>query len=152
MLVHGGEGDRVTGARVLDLFAGTGALGLEALSRGAAFATFVDNGTVARRLISRNVERAGLEQLTSVEARDATRLGPCRRQEFDLVFVDPPYGSGLAGPALDSASSGDWLREGALVVIESNSPPSLPDSLAVETERRHGNSWIGLARFQANSP
>jgi 16S rRNA (guanine966-N2)-methyltransferase len=118
ILVHA-YGDPVTGARVLDLFAGTGALGLEAMSRGAAFALFVDDGAEARALIRANVEQLGLGGATRVFRRDATRLGPAHPVEpFSLVFADPPYGLGLAEKALAAAREGGWLAPDALVVVE----------------------------------
>src|SRR5687768_1048375 len=90
-------GDPIDGARVLDLFAGTGALGLEAISRGAAFALFVDDGAEARALIRGNVDALGLGGVTRIFRRDATRLGTAHPVEpFSLVFLDPPYGMGLA--------------------------------------------------------
>jgi 16S rRNA (guanine966-N2)-methyltransferase len=112
-------GDPVTGARVLDLFAGTGALGLEALSRGAAFALFVDDGAEARALMRQNVEALGLAAAARIFRRDATTLGAAHPVEpFSLVFLDPPYGKGLAEKALISAREGGWLTTDALVVVE----------------------------------
>jgi 16S rRNA (guanine966-N2)-methyltransferase len=112
-------GDPLAGARVLDLFAGTGALGLEAVSRGAAFALFVDDGAEARALIRANVEQLGLGGVTRVFRRDATRLGPAHPVEpFSLVFADPPYGRGLAEQALAAAREGGWLAPDALIVVE----------------------------------
>jgi 16S rRNA (guanine966-N2)-methyltransferase len=118
ILVHS-YGDPVTGARVLDLFAGTGALGLEALSRGAAFVLFVDDGAEARALLRGNVESLGAGGATKIFRRDATRLGSAHPvAPFTLAFLDPPYGRGLAEKALASARDGGWLAPGALVVIE----------------------------------
>jgi len=118
ILVHA-FGDPVTGARVLDLFAGTGALGLEAISRGAAFALFVDDGAEARALLRENVQALGLAAITRIFRRDATKLGPAHPVEpFSLIFLDPPYGKGLAEKALVSARDGGWLRDDALVVVE----------------------------------
>ena len=112
-------GDPVSGARVLDLFAGTGALGIEALSRGAAYTLFVDDGAEARALLRGNVETLGLGGATRVFRRDATKLGSAHPVEpFALAFVDPPYGKGLALKALVSARDGGWLVPGALVVVE----------------------------------
>src|SRR3954467_14506296 len=112
-------GDAVEGARVLDLFAGTGALGLEALSRGAAFVLFVDDGAEARALLRGNVDALGAGRATKVYRRDATRLGPAHPMEpFSLAFLDPPYGRGLAGQALVSARDGGWLTPEGLIVIE----------------------------------
>jgi 16S rRNA (guanine966-N2)-methyltransferase len=112
-------GDPVSGARVLDLFAGTGALGFEAISRGAAFALFVDDGSEARALLRQNVEALGLAAVTRIFRRDATKLGPAHPVEpFSLVFLDPPYGKELAERALASAREGGWLMDDALIVVE----------------------------------
>src|SRR5690349_9576690 len=112
-------GDPVAGARVLDLFAGTGALGIEALSRGAAFALFVDDGVEARALLRQNSETLGLGGISRIFRRDATKLGPAHPIEpFSLVFLDPPYGKSLAERALTSARAGGWLTEQALIVVE----------------------------------
>lgn len=111
--------DAADGARVLDLFAGTGALGLEALSRGATYALFVEEGVEARGLIRRNVEALGLTGRTRIFRRDATALGPAGSvAPFDLVFADPPYGRGLGERAFASALAGGWLAPGALLVLE----------------------------------
>jgi 16S rRNA (guanine966-N2)-methyltransferase len=118
ILIHA-YGDPVAGARVLDLFAGTGALGIEALSRGAAFALFVDDGAAARALVRQNVEALGLGGITKIFRRDATRLGPAHPLEpFSLVFADPPYGGGLAERALVAARDGGWLAAETLAVVE----------------------------------
>src|SRR5215468_2958327 len=112
-------GDAVAGARVLDLFAGTGALGLEAISRGAAFALFVDDAAEARALIRENVAALGLGGVTRIFRRDATKLGPAHPVEpFSLAFLDPPYGQGLAVAALIAARDGGWLAPGALIAVE----------------------------------
>ena len=104
---------------MLDLFAGTGALGIEAISRGAAFALFVDDGVEARALLRDNVEALGLGGVTRIFRRDATKLGPAHPIEpFSLVFLDPPYGKGLAEKALVSAREGGWLKPNALIVVE----------------------------------
>ena len=112
-------GDPISGARVLDLFAGTGALGLEAMSRGAAFALFVDDGADARALLRANVEALGLGGATKIFRRDATGLGdPGNVEPFALAFLDPPYGKGLAEQALVSARDDGWLARDALIVVE----------------------------------
>jgi 16S rRNA (guanine966-N2)-methyltransferase len=104
---------------VLDLFAGTGALGIEALSRGAAFALFIDDGADARALIRENIAALGLGGVTRIFRRDATRLGAVHPVEpFSLAFLDPPYGQGLAEKALVSARDGGWLKTDALIVVE----------------------------------
>ena len=136
ILIHG-HGDPIVGARVLDLFAGTGALGLEALSRGAAFALFVDDGVEARALLRQNVEALGLGGATRIFRRDATKLGPAHPLEpFSLVFVDPPYGKGLAEQALVSARAGGWLAEEALIVVEEKVGAFTSPEGFEETERR----------------
>ena len=137
ILIHA-YGDPVSGARVLDLFAGTGALGIEAISRGAAFALFVDNGTEARALLRNNVEALGLGGVTKVFRRDATNLGPAHPVEpFSLAFLDPPYGKGLAEQALASLRDGGWLTKEALVVVEEAKAAGLvaPEGFT-ELERR----------------
>jgi 16S rRNA (guanine966-N2)-methyltransferase len=118
ILIHACD-DPIEGARVLDLFAGTGALGIEAISRGAKFALFVDNGAEARALLRNNVEALGLGGVTKVYRRDATNLGPAHPVEpFSLVFLDPPYGRGLGEKALASLRDGGWLTPGALLIAE----------------------------------
>jgi 16S rRNA (guanine966-N2)-methyltransferase len=118
ILIHAYD-DPVQDARVLDLFAGTGALGIEAVSRGAKFALFVDNGAEARALLRNNVEALGLGGVTRIFRRDATDLGPAHPVEpFSLVFLDPPYGKGLGERALASLREGGWLTPGALLIVE----------------------------------
>ena len=137
ILVHA-YADPISGARVLDLFAGTGALGLEAISRGAAFALFVDDGAEARALLRQNVEALSLAAVARIFRRDATKLGPAHPLEpFSLAFLDPPYGKGLAEKALTSAHDGGWLTEDALIVIEESADAGFkaPDGYE-EVERR----------------
>jgi 16S rRNA (guanine966-N2)-methyltransferase len=118
ILLHA-YGDSVAGARVLDLFAGTGALGIEALSRGAAFALFIDQSAEARALLRENVTALGLGGTSRIFRRDAAKLGPAHPLEpFSLAFLDPPYGLGLAQAALNSALAGGWLLPDALAVVE----------------------------------
>src|SRR3979411_1094320 len=118
ILIHA-YGDPIDGSLVLDLFAGPGALGIEAISRGAKFALFVDNGAEARALLRNNVEALGLGGVTKVYRRDATDLGPAHPVEpFSLVFLDPPYAKGLAEKALLSLRDGGWLTPGALLLVE----------------------------------
>lgn len=152
ILAHGDFGDPPPpeGRRVLDLFAGTGALGLEALSRGAARAVFVDDLPAARALIRENVHALGLQGVTKVWRRDATRLGPCRGEPFDLVFLDPPYRSGLAEKALDSARAGGWLAPGAIIVVElaADEAPPARDWLTILDDRRYGDTRVVIARAE----
>jgi 16S rRNA (guanine966-N2)-methyltransferase len=148
ILIHR-HGDAVGGARVLDLFAGTGALGLEAVSHGAAFALFVDDGAEARALIRQNVEALGLGGVTRIFRRDATRLGPAHPVEpFGLVFADPPYGKGLAEAALASAHGGGWLSPEALIVVEEASAAgfAVPDAFAEIERRRYDDTELIFLR------
>src|ERR1700754_639156 len=118
ILIHAYD-DPIAGARVLDLFAGTGALGIEAVSRGAAFVLFVDDGAEARALLRENVAVLGRGGTSKVSRRDATKLGPAHPIEpFSLVFLDPPYGKGFTEKALASLRDGGWLTPGALLVVE----------------------------------
>src|SRR5438309_7628535 len=118
ILIHAYD-DPIGDARVLDLFAGTGALGIEAVSRGAKFTLFVDNGAEARALLRSNVEALGLGGVTKVFRRDAADLGPAHPVEpFSLVFLDPPYGEKLAEKALGSLRDGNWLTPHAILVVE----------------------------------
>jgi 16S rRNA (guanine966-N2)-methyltransferase len=123
---------------VLDLFAGTGALGIEAVSRGAAYALFVDDGVEARALLRNNTEALGLGGTTRIFRRDATKLGPARPLEpFSLAFIDPPYCKGLAEQALAAAREGGWFKPEALVVVEEAADAGFtaPEGFA-ELERR----------------
>ena len=142
LLTNGARGDLVAGARVLDLFAGSGALGLEALSRGAAGATFVDDGRAAADLIARNIALARVSD-TRLLRRDATRLGPAEAA-FSLVFLDPPYGKGLGEAAAAAALAGGWIAPGATVVWEEGAPPLLPPGLAQWGQRRYGDTLVTL--------
>jgi len=108
----------LTGARVLDLFAGTGALGIEALSRGAAFCLFVDADVEARGIIRHNIEELGLTGVCRIYRRNATELGPDGKADFNLLLADPPYGQGLGEKAVAAAASGNWLAPGAIAVVE----------------------------------
>jgi 16S rRNA (guanine966-N2)-methyltransferase len=147
VLAHGYE-DPITGARVLDLFAGTGALGLEALSRGAAFVQFVEEAASARGLIKSNVEALGVAGITKVYRRDATYMGPVAPAEpFSLVFCDPPYGKGLAKLALASALKGGWLTPDALIIVEERTDQQdiLPEGFQMIEERAYGLTKLVFA-------
>lgn len=146
LLAHGDFGGAPEGMRVLDLFAGTGALGLEAMSRGAVRAVFVDDHGPSRALIRENVERLGLLGETKIWRRDATRLGPCRGEPFDLVFLDPPYGAGLADPALASAEAGGWLAAEALIVAELAAADPAPERISVLDRRTYGGTQVIVGR------
>jgi 16S rRNA (guanine966-N2)-methyltransferase len=149
ILAHG-YGDPVEGARVLDLFSGTGAMGLEALSRGAAFALFVDESAAARGFIRENVEALGVGGQSRLFRRDATRMGPAAPNEpFSLVFCDPPYGKGLAERALAAAAAGGWLVNDALIVVEEAGDAAVkwPEGFALIEARDYGEAQVAFGRF-----
>jgi 16S rRNA (guanine966-N2)-methyltransferase len=151
ILAHGIEDFTLDGARVLDLFAGTGAMGLEAVSRGGRFCQFVDDSAEARGLIRRNADALGVIGQVKIWRRDATRLGPCAPQPgFDLVFADPPYGKGLGSKALASLVEGGWLNSRAVVVVEEALAAELdaPDALSLLSHRDYGETQVRFYRFQ----
>lgn len=150
ILAHGIAGFDLSGCRVVDLFAGTGALGLEALSRGAGYCLFVEETAEARALIRRNVETFGLTGVTRIFRRDATDLGPAGNMTaFDIAFLDPPYGRGLADKALSSLITGGWLAPGAAVVVEEarGAIASLPAPLDEIDRRTWGDTEVCFARM-----
>ncbi len=137
--------DNLEDAKVLDLFAGTGALGLEALSRGASYAVFIEESAEGRGLIRSNVEAFGLTGKTKIFRRDATALGEAGTlAPFDLVFADPPYGKGLGERALQSAKQGGWLARGALCVVEEAASAPFEPGLGfmMVDERNYGETVI----------
>lgn len=139
--------EKLGATRVLDLFSGTGALGIEALSRGARFCLFVEESVEGRGLLRANIESFGLQGRTRIFRRDATRLGAVGTMEpFDLVFADPPYGRGLGERAFAAALDGGWLGPGALLVLEeeADATVALDARFSVADERRFGGT---LMRF-----
>ena len=151
MLAHGGYSDPPLpqGARVLDLFAGTGALGLEALSRGADHVCFADNGRKALGLLEQNITRLKAESETRVLAQDATRLERNRGAGFDLIFLDPPYGKGLGERAIAAAMAGGWFAPDAVIVWEESAELVPPPGLTLLDERRYGDTMIAIFRHDA---
>ena len=144
VIAHNHPG-RLEGARVLDLFAGTGALGLEALSRGAAHCVFIEESAEGRGLIRTNVEAMGLQGRTRIFRRDATSIGEVGTiMPFDLVFADPPYGKGLGERALASALAGGWLKADSLVLVEEEeaSPFQPPAGLSLVERRSYGDTVV----------
>ena len=136
--------DVIDGARVLDLFAGTGALGLEALSRGAEFVSFVENGRKSQAILAQNIALCRAEDDVQVFRSDARRLGVNSWAGYDLVFLDPPYGAGLGEVALASALAGGWLTDEALVVWEESAEITPPEALELIDVRRYGDTVISL--------
>jgi len=144
MLSGGRFGDPITGARVLDLFAGTGALGLEALSRGAAHVTFVDDGRKSNALLKENIQICDARAETKMIRRDARKLTVNTGPACDLIFLDPPYGKGLGEKAIATALEGGWIAKGALVVWEESAAITVPEALSYLDERRYGDTTITL--------
>lgn len=154
ILTHGIEDFSFEEARVLDLFAGTGALGLEALSRGARYCLFIDDSAGARALLRRNIEALDLTGVTKVWRRDATGLGPLRGTEpFGCAFLDPPYGKDLAGAALTEALGGGWLASGAVIVVEESAGTDIdaPEGFAEIDRRTYGDTQLVFLRAEGPS-
>ena len=139
MLTHLGV---LEGARVLDLFAGTGALGLEALSRGAREVCFVENGRVGQQLIAQNIAKLRVQDDVTLMRNDATGLGAWPHAPFDLVFLDPPYGKGMGERALGAARAGGWLALDAFVVWEESAAMDAPDGFTRHDHRRYGDTHV----------
>lgn len=149
ILEHGVEDFSLEDVRVLDLFAGTGALGLEALSRGAKYCLFIENSAAARGIIRTNVEEFHLTGITKIWRRDATSLGPAGNVEsFNLVFADPPYKQGLGERALLEARDNGWIRSGAIAVLEESNDANLdmPIGYEVIDKRSYGETQIIIMR------
>lgn len=142
-------GVNLDGLKVLDLFAGTGALGLEALSRGAQGAVFVDTGAEARGLIRDHIQEFGIAGIAKLLRRDATALGPAGTMgPFDLVFLDPPYNQRLGEQALVSLRDGGWLAPDATIVLEEASEAEviLPEGFALDDRREYGAAALHFIR------
>ncbi|MDA8585701.1 16S rRNA (guanine(966)-N(2))-methyltransferase RsmD [Rhodobacteraceae bacterium] len=147
-ILEGGRfGDPVDGAQVLDLFAGTGALGFEALSRGADHVSFVENGRVALKLLADNIAKARVEAEVAVHRKDATRIGACSTKPATLVFLDPPYGKSLGDKALVSAAAQGWIAKDALIVWEEASEQSPPPQFSLVETKRYGETWLTFLSF-----
>lgn len=145
MLNGGRFGDPFDETRVLDLFAGTGALGLEALSRGAAHVTFVDDGRKAQSLIRENIQELDIAESTTLIPRTALRL-PAAEQACHLVFLDPPYGKNLGAKALMAAKAQGWIAQDALIVFEENAEQEAPDGFEFLEARRYGDTVVTFLR------
>ena len=150
ILAHGIEDFELEDARVIDLFAGTGALGLEAISRGAKFCCFVEEDAGARGVIRSNADTCGVIGQTRIWRRDATDLGPCSPQShYGLVFADPPYGKGMGEKALVSVLSGGWLAPGGVVVLEEAARGVVAEvaGLTLLDEREYGDTQVRFYRL-----
>jgi 16S rRNA (guanine966-N2)-methyltransferase len=150
ILAHGIADFTLEDGRVMDLFAGTGALGLEAISRGAKFCLFVEEDSPARGVIRANADSCGVIGQSKIWRRDATDLGPSAPQSpYGLVFVDPPYGRGLGEKALISLIGGGWLAPQAIVVLEEAEKVAVADvvGLTLIDERTYGETQVRIYRF-----
>ncbi|MCH9808934.1 MAG: 16S rRNA (guanine(966)-N(2))-methyltransferase RsmD [Alphaproteobacteria bacterium] len=150
VLAHSPDAPPLEGARVIDLFAGTGALGLEAISRGANYALFVEDNASARALIQQNIETFGLQGNTRIFRRDATKLGPASsRDKYTFAFLDPPYARGLGLSALTALSDGGWLLDGALIVLEEHSGQDidLPPGYRLLDCRTYSDTSVTFASY-----
>lgn len=144
-ILHSAHGEKLQGGRVADLFSGTGALGFEAMSRGASFTLFIEAGAQGRALVRETMHALGLQGSTKLFRRDATQLGPVGTMEpFDLVFMDPPYGKRLGENALVSLLDGGWLKKDALIILEeaAHAPFSMPDGFRLINSRSSNTSII----------
>lgn len=141
-LSHGFAGDLE--GEVLDVFAGSGALGLEALSRGAKGATFIENGRKSLALLRENIRLLGAD--ARVVSRDARKPGP--GQPHGLIFMDPPYDKGLGERALPQLIREGWVAPGALLVWEERTPPPTPADWTLLDARRYGETRISLMRYE----
>jgi 16S rRNA (guanine966-N2)-methyltransferase len=145
VLAHGLEGFELDNVRALDLFAGTGAMGLEALSRGARYCLFIEQNAEVRATLRRNVEELGLTGATKIWRRDVTKLGPAGRLgAFGLIILDPPYGKGLGQLALASALEGGWIEPGGICVLEeaASADIDLPQGFELLDQRRYGDTQV----------
>ena len=139
--------DVIHGARVLDLFAGTGALGLEALSRGAQHVVFIENGRIAQKLVTQNIDKLQAKDATTLMRNDATRLGAWPMTPFDLVFLDPPYGKGMGQHALAALRDGGWLVQGAVIVWEESAVMHAPAGFKRLDKRKYGDTHVTLLKL-----
>ncbi|MBL4807616.1 MAG: 16S rRNA (guanine(966)-N(2))-methyltransferase RsmD [Rhodobacteraceae bacterium] len=151
LLAHG-DYPVIEGTRVLDLFAGTGALGFEALSRGATRALFVDDGVKSRALVRQNIDILQMIGQTKLYRRDATRMGENRGDPYDLVFLDPPYGKKMGEKALKSCEQGGWLTANALVIWEENNPVTPPQGFRLLDQRKYGDTHISILQRTSDEP
>ena len=149
VLQHGNFGVELEGARILDLFAGSGALGIEALSRGAEYCIFVDDALPARAALRHNIDALGLGGQSRIFRRDASRLNPAGALgAFDIIFADPPYDRHLGEAALASVLKGGWLKPDGIFVLEERKTAeiNLPEDVEVLDHRNHGEAQVLILR------
>jgi len=148
VLIGGRYDDPITDKRVLDLFAGTGAVGLEALSRGASQVTFVESGRKGQSLIRENIALCHCADDTHLLGRDALKLPNNPDAPFDLVFLDPPYGKSMGEKALNRAIAQGWVAQGALILWEENADIMPPDACTLLETRKMGGTNMNFLRFE----
>ena len=139
----------LNGSRVMDIFAGTGALGLESLSRGAECALFVENSKSAQHLLKRNIAICGADNHARMLDRDARILGINSEAPYNLIFMDPPYGQGLGEAALEAAVSGGWISKHAIIAWEEGVNLEIPRAFEIIDERRYGGTQIKILEYEA---
>lgn len=147
VLMGGRYGDPISDARALDVFAGTGALGLEALSRGASHVTFIENGRKGQSLIRENIALCKAQTQSSLLGRDAARLPVNPSVPYDLIFLDPPYAKALGEKALASLLTSGWIAPGALILWEESAPITLPQGCTLLETRRFGGTSISFVAW-----
>lgn len=151
LLEHNDDMPSLDGARVIDLFAGSGALGFEAISRGASFCLFVEIAAGARGIIRENIEEFQLFGITRIHRRSATDLGkkPAGLSDpFDLVFLDPPYNQGLVAPALRQLEYGEWITPDAVAIVETDAEEELEITNWEQLdERLYGDTKVRIYRY-----
>ncbi|MGB0959722.1 MAG: 16S rRNA (guanine(966)-N(2))-methyltransferase RsmD [Halocynthiibacter sp.] len=146
VLLGGRYGNPIAGKRVLDVYAGTGALGLEALSRGATEVGFVENGSVARGLLKKNIALLGVTSQVAVIDADALLLPPSSTGGYDLIFMDPPYGKRMGGQALRRLIDGGWLNDAAVIVWEDRDQKIAPVGFEKTDNRKYGDTHITILK------
>lgn len=148
-ILQGGRyGEVIEGAHVLDIFAGTGALGLEALSRGASHVTFIENGRTSLRILEQNIAKLQVTPETTVHKRDALKLSGTASKQAELVFLDPPYGKGLAPKVLEKLRTAGWVAKDALVIVEDDTALNSVDGYSHLESRKFGQSFMNF--FQSS--
>jgi len=148
LLAHSLDWTGLEDAHVADIFCGTGALALEALSRGATFATLVDNGAAAHAAARRNIEHLGEEKRTSLLRNDAMKAMPRPARPVDFAYLDPPYRQEIAGDVLGAMRRGAWFAEGALVCVELHRRAAFetPDGFEAADDRAYGDTRLVFLR------
>jgi len=143
LIIGGRFGNKLENCYTLDLFAGTGALGLEALSRGAKSVVFIDNGHHAIQLLKKNISICDVENKAKVIRADATKKLPTLfKDSFDLVFIDPPYGKGLGQQALKILEKCELLNKETLIILEEGQQINSIESFSIQDRRRYGGSYV----------